>query len=245
MASPVLAALRRAAAEDPKPSLRPGWGFAANLTPPELVSSYRVRRLRERILLAVGVVALLVALGFAYGFWQTRQATSQLAAENARTATLNAQARQYMSVTQIQGNIDQVRSKLAGLLGNDVDVATLMGSIQAARPSGVAVSALTVTVGSGSNGSTAGTSGAGAPTAGSLDTSGAAHIGTIEIDGTGLRIDDVPAFVDALSKIPGVVDVLPTSNATQTSGTKFSITLDLTDKLLTHRFAVTTQNGAN
>ncbi len=238
MASPVLAALRRAAAEEPRTVNRPGWGFAANLTPPELVRSYRLRRLRERLLLAIGVAVLLVAAGFAFAFWQVRQANQRSDAEHLRTATLNAQARQYGSVTTIQGSIDQVHSQLATLLADDVDVAALMSKIQAARPSGVGVTSLTVTIGTGSGGS------AGNPsTAGSLDTSGAAHIGTVEVDGTGTRINDVPSFVDALAKIPGVVDVLPTSNATQATGTKFAITLSLTDKLLTHRFASSTTGG--
>ena len=43
--------------------------------------------------------------------------------------------------------------------------------------------------------------------------------------------------------IPGVVDVLPTSNATQAVGTKFTLTFTLTDRLLTHRFATSSQAG--
>ena len=51
---------RSVVVEDPQRlwTIRPGWGIAANLTPPELVSSYRLRRLQERIVLAVCLVAL-------------------------------------------------------------------------------------------------------------------------------------------------------------------------------------------
>ena len=218
--------------EDPRRlwTIRPGWGIAANLTPPELVSSYRLRRLQERIVLAVCLVALFAAGGFAYGFWRSHQASNDLQTAQSRATSLQHQIARYGSVTRIQGSVSQVRTQLASLLSDDVDVATLMGRIQAARPGGVAITTLTISLDG------AGTSTNSSATSGSLDTSGAEHIGTIEIDGTGRQIDDLPKFVDAVAAIPGFVDVLPTSNATQAVGTKFALTVTLTDKLLTHRF---------
>lgn len=241
MASPLLASRRRTSPEELAQSwnARPGWGIAANLMPPELVSSYRLRRIRERILLAVCLVALFAAGGFAYGFWTGHQADADLSAARGQTAALQRQADQYGSVTRIQGSVTQVRAKLATLLAGDVDVSTLIGRLRAAAPSGVAISALTVTIDDpAASGSAVGSS----PVA-TLDTSGAKHIGSVLINGTGRSIDDVPRFVDAVAAIPGVVDVLPTSNATQAIGTKFSLTLTLTDKLFTHRFDVTPPAG--
>lgn len=240
MASPILAPRRRASAEELKPSwnARPGWGTAANLMPPELISSYRLRRLRERIMLAVCLVALFAAAGFAYGFWRSHEADQELSSAQAQTSVLQHQADQYGSVTRIQGSVDQVRARLAGLLTGDVDVSTLIGQLRGAAPSGVAISALTVTIDD-----AAGTATGGAP-ATSLDMSGATHIGTVEIDGTGRSIDDLPKFVDAVAGLAGVVDVLPTSNATQAVGTKFTLTFTLTDHLLTHRFDNSARTGA-
>lgn len=241
MASPTLASRWRTSPEDLQQSwnARPGWGIAANLTPPELIRSYRLSRLRERILLLVCLVALFAAAGFAYGFWRGHQADRNLSDAHSQADVLQRQADQYGSVTRIQGNVTQVRAKLATLLSGDVDVSTLIGRLRAAAPSGIAISALTVTI---DDPASTGSSGAGGPAA-SLDTSGARHIGDITIDGTGRSIDDVPQFVDAVAAIPGVVDVLPTSNATQAVGTKFTLTLTLTDRLLTHRFDVTAQAG--
>ncbi|HEU5009041.1 MAG TPA: hypothetical protein VFT67_18910 [Jatrophihabitantaceae bacterium] len=241
MASPLLASRRRTSSEELAQSwnARPGWGIAANLMPPELVSSYRLRRIRERILLAVCLVALFAAGGFAYGFWRAHQADQDLSGARGQTSALQRQADQYGSVTRIQGSVTQVRAKLATLLAGDVDVSTLIGRLRAAAPSGVAISALTVSIDDpASSGSAAGNG----PTT-TLDTSGAKHIGTVQIDGTGRSIDDLPRFVDAIAAIPGVVDVLPTSNATQAVGTKFTLTLTLTDKLFTHRFDVTPPTG--
>jgi len=243
MASPMLASRRRTSPEEMQQSwsARPGWGIAANLTPPELISSYRLRRLRERILLAVCLIALFAAAGFAYGFWRGHQADQDLSAARGQTAALQHQANQYGSVTRIQGSVTQVRAKLASLLSGDVDVSAVIERLRAAAPGGIAISALTVTIddpastGSGSSGSSG--------PAISLDTSGAAHIGSITIDGTGRGIDDLPKFVDAVAAIPGIVDVLPVSNATQAVGTKFTLTLTLTDRLLTHRFDASSQAG--
>jgi hypothetical protein len=241
VASPILASRRRTSPAVLQQSwnARPGWGIAANLMPPELISSYRLRRIRERILLAVCLVALFAAAGFAYGFWRAHQADQDLSTAHGQTAMLQRQADQYGSVTRIQGSVTQVRAKLATLLSGDVDVSTLIGRLRNAAPSGVAISALTVTIDDPSaTGSTAGNG----PVA-SLDTSGAAHIGTVLINGTGRSIDDLPRFVDAVDALPGVVDVLPTSNATQAVGTKFTLTLTLTDRLFTHRFDGTAQSG--
>ena len=243
MASPMLASRRRTSPAEMQQSwsARPGWGIAANLMPPELVSSYRLRRIRERILLAVCLVALFAAGGFAYGFWRGHQADRDLSSARGHTTALQRQADQYGSVTRIQGSVTQVHAKLATLLAGDVDLSTLVGRLRAAAPSGVAISALTVTIDDpASSGSS--TNNIPAP---SLDTSGAAHIGSVTIDGTGRGIDDLPKFVDAVAAIPGVVDVLPTSNATQAVGTKFTLTLTLTDRLLTHRFATSSQAGGN
>lgn len=241
MASPMLASRRRTSPEELQQSWsgRPGWGIAANLTPPELISSYRLSRIRKRILLAVCLVALFAAAGFAYGFWRGHQADQELASARDQTAVLQHQADQYGSVTRIQGNVTQVHAKLASLLSGDVDLSTLVGRLRAAAPSGVAISALTVTI---DDPASTGSSNPGTA-ATSLDTSGAAHIGSVTIDGTGRSIDDLPKFVDAIAAIQGVVDVLPTSNATQAVGTKFTLTLTLTDRLLTHRFAVSPAGG--
>jgi hypothetical protein len=242
MASPTLVSrLRTSSPAELQQSwnARPGWGIAANLTPPELISSYRLRRIRERILLAVCLVALFAAAGFAYGFWRAHQADEDLSAARGQTGTLQHQADQYGSVTRIQGSVTQVRAKLATLLAGDVDVSTLIGRLRAAAPSGITISALTVTIDDpAATGSTVGNG----PVA-SLDTSGAKHIGTVLVDGTGRSIDDLPRLVDAVAALPGVVDVLPTSNATQAVGTKFTLTLTLTDRLFTHRFDVTAPTG--
>lgn len=227
--------------------LRPGWGYAADLTPPERVVAYRLRRLRERILLAVCLVVLLSAAGFAYGFWALRQADLSLHDARGQGQALQQQAGQYGHVIEIQAGAARVRTELGTLLAGDVDVATLLDKIIAAAPPGVHVDTLTVTVADDASGAA---SGAPAPVASAAPTAASSaaptsgrSLGTVELNASGRTIDDAPAYADALARIPGLADVLPTSNTAQGEGTTFSLTVELTDALLTHRFAPTTPAG--
>ena len=84
------------------------------------------------------------------------------------------------------------------------------------------------------------TAGAASGTSGSsvtgLDTSGHPTIGTVTIGGSGRSLDDLPSFVDRLSGVRGFVDVLPTSNQADKTKSEFSVSLSLTDLLLTHAY---------
>jgi hypothetical protein len=211
----------------------PGWGIAANLTPPELLSSHRLARLRQRLLLAACLVALLTAAGYGYAYVQVGRAENGLSSAQSQTTQLRRQASTYSGITELRGTVEQVHAQLVTLMAGDVEVATLVAKIQHARPPGVAISQLSVTFADGATTGSAAT--------GSLDTSGHAHIGTVELVGTGTRIDDVATFVVALAALPGVVDVLPTSNTAQAIGTQFNLSLSMTDQLLSGRFATATR----
>ena len=81
--------------------------------------------------------------------------------------------------------------------------------------------------------------GASATPSGGLDTSGLPRIGTIRLTGTGQTLNDLSDFVDRLSTVPGLVDVLPISNtASETGTTQYNLTIALTDELLSHRYDV-------
>ncbi len=74
-----------------------------------------------------------------------------------------------------------------------------------------------------------------------LDTSGSTRIGTVTMNGTGQALDDLSDYIDQLEALPGIVDVMPLANAVAgegATGTQFSITMGLTDALLSHRYEV-------
>lgn len=217
-----------------QPMPRPGWAYAADLTPPELIAGYRLHRLRERLVLALCLAGLAVALGFAYGFWRAHQADGAVQQASARNEALQQQRQQYLPVTELQGTLDQVHAELATLLTGDVDVASLLAHVRAATPSGVSIQSATVTVG---DATTSPASAAVAPTV-------ANTVGTVQLLCAGVTIDDASRFMDALATVPGIADVLPVSNQAQASGTAFSLTFVLTGALLTHRYVPQPAKGS-
>jgi hypothetical protein len=215
----------------------PGWGIVADLTPPELLASRRMRVVRRLVIVGVAAVVLLCAGGYGYAVWQNDQASDALTAEQDRTTSLLAQQRRYSGVTVVHGSILQVQTQLAGLMAADVNVGSLVGAVVTALPKDMTIDQLTVTV-SAASASGASSSGGKSTGAGELDMSDAVHIGTIALSGTGRNLTDLAAYVDSLRKTPGLFDPYPLSNQTTDTGTSYSLQVTLTDALLTHRYEV-------
>lgn len=222
-----------------RPAVReslPGWGIAANLMPPELANARQLKFLQR--LMAAGLLALLVicAGGYYLAESENSSASADLVAVADRTTQLQAESRSYSDVVAIQAEVRQIRDRISRLLGGDVDVAALMGELRAALPETMTIDQETITI------SPAGAAGADSGSAtGGLETSGLPRVGTVTITGTGQTLDDLPDYVDRLQRVPGLVEVLPLAN-TASGGdpprTQFSISIGLTDELLTHRFDV-------
>jgi uncharacterized protein HemX len=209
----------------------PGWGIAADLTPPELVNSRQLKVLRRW--LVVALVALLVACagGYVLAVRQHSNATTALSQVEDHTLELQASVRRYGTVTQIQSKVSEVDAEIASVMAGDVDLAKLFTEIRTVLPSTMTISAESVTI------SLAGIASAAGSTSG-LDTSGLARIGNVSLSGTGATLDDLAAYVDQLKLVVGVVDVLPISNTRGTSGAQYSLTFGLTSALISHRFDV-------
>jgi type IV pilus assembly protein PilN len=212
----------------------PGWGIAADLIPPELISARRLKALRK--LLAAGVVALVAvcAAGFYLAARENAAAAADLASVEEQTAQLEEVGRGYSDVVLIQGSVTQIQSQIAQVMGGDVDLAALMGALQSNLPTTMTIEAEAIVI------SSAGVAGAAGATGSGLDTSGLPRIGTITMSGTGQTLDDLADYIDRLRKVTGLVDVIPVSNTISESGTgtQYSITIGLTDPLLSHRFDV-------
>ena len=217
---------------------RPGWGIAADLTPPELVNARQLAVLRK--LIGVGLVVLLLAC--AGGYYLAARASSaaadDLASAQDQTVQLQRVGRSYSDVVAMQGAISLVQSQVAQVMTSDVDLVGLLAVLEGDLPKSMVITQESVTI------STAGVVGATSVAAGSgLDSSGLPRIGTVTMSGTGHALTDLSDYVDKLNTISGVVDVLPISN-TQIDGkssTQFSLTIGLTSTLLSHRFDVSSK----
>lgn len=221
----------------------PGLGIFADLTPPELLNGRRLGRIRRALLAALAGSVALVGLGTGLAMWRQADATHQLTQQQSRITQLQGEQGKFTTVTHIQKATAAVDTQLAQLMGSDTDFTALLGSIHAAQPTTVSVSAEQVTVSAGGGPSAAGT-GPAAPT-GSLDTSLAPQIGKITLAGTVASLDDFAVYITHLQQVPGIVDVLPSTVAEGSSGgtTKaatvtyqFAVTMSVTNARLTHRF---------
>ncbi|WP_111765155.1 hypothetical protein [Nakamurella deserti] len=210
----------------------PGWGIAADLTPPEILKSRQISVLRR--VMAAGLVGLVLACG---GGWylaarDNDDAVADLAFASDQTVRLQAAARDYADVVSIQNRVLQIDEQIADVMAGDVDLVELMDLLQTNLPPTMTITQQSITV------STSGVAGA---SAGGVDPAGGARIGTITMSGTGTTLDDLSDYVDRLQTVPGIVDVVPLANSVTAdggAGTQFSLTVGLTDALLSNRFAV-------
>jgi len=217
----------------------PGWGIVANLLPPEVLAARRVRVLRKLVVAALIVVAVLGAGGYGYAFWQARSAKSDLHAAQNQTTQLEAQQQKYSGVVQLQTEAAQIKSQLGSLLTTDVDVPKLATDVMAMSPSPAGLTKLDVEV------TTASAQPASnADSSGLLDTSGRQHIGTIEVTGVVHSIDDVATYVTRLSRLPGIVEVFPSSQQVNGKLVTYTIDMTMTDQLYSNRYAAATPAAA-
>lgn len=213
----------------------PGWGIAADLTPPELINTRQLKVLAK--LMAVGLVLLLAACagGYYLAARDKSSAAVDLQVAQDRTTELERVGRSYSSVVAIQGSVAQVQAQVAQVMGGDVDLVALMVLLESNLPGTMVIKQESITI------VPAGVAAGAGATAGSvLDTSGLPRIGSITISGTGQALDDLSDYIDRLQTVTGLVDVLPVSNTASTTSreTQFSLTIGLTNALLSHRFEV-------
>ena len=206
----------------------PGWYIVADLTPPELVVLRRVAVLRRRVLLGlVAVVALCIAT-YALAFVGHSRAAAESNAADDETAGLLRSTRTYAPITQAESAIARLDTQVASVMAADVDAPSVLAEIRSALPASMSLTQVSLVLDT--SDPTAGTDG--------LQATGRPTIGTLTISGSGRSIDDLPAFIDRLSQVTGLVDVLPTSNQVVDGATQFSLTASLTDQLRSHRYDV-------
>ena len=221
------------------PTTPPGWGIFADLTPPELHNARRLKSVRRLLVGVLVLVVLVVAAGYGFARWQSGNAARSLAVQQALTAQLQAQQLRYAPVVELQGSVAAVRAQLAGLMVSDVNFAELLDSIAGATPRTVAITSEQVTI---SNSAAAAAPAAAA--GGSLDTSGIPQIGKVTLAGTVPGLAGFASYVGDLQNLYGFVDVTPGSTAITAGLVTFSITMSVTNQLLTHIYDIVPTTAA-
>lgn len=208
----------------------PGWSIVADLTPPEIIDARRLRVLRRLIAAGLAAALLLCGAGFGYAHGRRSAAAHDLAAANARTTALTVEQGRYARVTQLQAATKAVDAQIAQLMRTEVDVAGIVTRVRDDLPAAMSLTTITVSLSAAAQAPT--TSGST-----SLDTSGRPVIGTVSLAGSSRDLAELAVYVAALSGVKGFVNVIPANNASSTKGaTQWTVTLQLTDALYTHRF---------
>lgn len=207
----------------------PGWDIVADMTPRELVNSRWIAVLQRRIAAGLLLVIVLCAVGFAHASLLNRAATEQEETAAARTIYLRRSAAQYEGITRIETTVSDLNSQLTSLMANEVNVARIIASIRRSLPRSMSITSISVSL----------DASGGVDSSDVLDGSGRPTIGTVNISGSGRALDDLPAFVDGLSAVPGFGDVVPTSNQVSDGKAQFSTVVTLTDQLYSHWYDAT------
>jgi Tfp pilus assembly protein PilN len=203
---------------------RPGWGIAVDLTPGEVVNARRIGVLKKGIVAGLVLVLALCAVATYLTLddeWAARDANN---AEQARTAEMQREIQQYSDITLMENTITQTRTQIATLMKDDVDYVNLMAKVRARAPEGVTITNLSILL--------AALNGA-PPAPGAV---GPVVIGTATISGRSSSISALAPYVKSLSMLRGVDEVVPTSNTKTELGVEYTLSMDITDELLTHRF---------
>jgi hypothetical protein len=212
---------------------RPGWGIAVDLTPREVVEARHVRV--HKRLIGLALLVLVALLAGVVLFVQAGRSSAQDNYDNAQveTAQLTKEARTYAVNTTMQRIIDSTKTQASTLMAQDVDMVNLVARIRAALPPELTLTTTTVLL--------APPAVTPAPVDGATPAPATPQIiGTVSVSGTGSKIRQVTPFVSVLNHLRGVVDVIPSSitKSTGSSPMQFTLTMNITDELYTHKYDV-------
>lgn len=202
--------------------------ISANLLPPEIIESRQGRRTRYAVLGAIVAVVVILAAWYVMAVFQTGNARDALSAAQAEGQRLPAQQKAYGDLIGTRAKSDAIAAELHTLLANDLPWSTLLGSLRGVAPRGVTVTDVTGVLIDRANRS--------ATTLPGLDSS--QTIGTLTIEGTAPNRTAVASYMDALSTVPGLANLLVTNASMQSdAGVTFTLLMDITRARLGGRFA--------
>ena len=205
-------------------TLRPGWGIAVDLTPPQLLATRKARTVRKLVAAGLGLIVAALVAGYFVAARDRASAQDSLAGAQVRGAQLHANLDSFADITRIHGTVVSVRQQLSTVLAGNVAIDELLARIRAALPGDMTMQSASVTV------SLTGAIAAGGGGAG-LNDPEHPRIGNVALNGTSHDLGDLSEFVEHLQRQAGLVDVVPLTNTADKSGGAYSVALGFTDEL--------------
>ncbi len=201
----------------------------ANLLPPEVLLKRKAKVVRRRLGFVVLLVALLVIGGTALVRAQAQQAQANLAIEQANTQSLLMQQRKYVEVRKVQQQVDMIMAAQQVGTSTEINWEQYLTSVQGTLPPNVTIDTINIDSATPFAPYTQAT----APLQG-------ARIATLSFTAKSSTLPEVPAWLNALTTLPGYADASPGSvTRNETGAYSVSITMHINEAAFTNRFALT------
>ena len=200
-----------------------------DLLPPEVRLKRKAKVLRRRMGFGVFLVVIFVIAGTELVGAQAKQAQASLSIEQANTQSLLMQQRKYVEVRMVQEEIDTIQAAQQVGTSTEIDWKQYLTFVQATLPPNVTLDTISIDSATPFAPYTQAT----APLQG-------ARIATLSFTAKSSTLPEVPAWLDALTSLPGYADASPGSVTRNESGAySVSITMHINREAFTNRFATT------
>jgi Tfp pilus assembly protein PilN len=207
----------------------------ANLMPQEVLSARSADRMRQRVIIGLSGLIVVLAVVYLASWFQTHSAQSNLDSLQNQGVTLQKQTSSYGPLVTAQTQTASIQSQLQQLMVGDLSWRDMLTTLRAQAPSGVTLTQIGGTITSG-----AASAGGAADTAGgysALNQSGQQQVGTLTLTGTARDKTEVANYVDSLAKIRGLASPFPNSVTSATGTVTFNLTVLITADALGGRYA--------
>ncbi len=198
----------------------------ARLLPPEVRQRRKAKVIRRRLALFVILIATLTLGETELIRAQSLQAQRQLSIAQESTKSLAMQQDKYGEVQKIQSEVDTISAAQEVGSSTEIDWRAYLISVQATLPLDVSLETINVDSATPFSPYTQ----ASAPLQGS-------RIATLSFTAKSANLPKVPAWLVALTSLPGYADASPGSvTRNESGGYLVSITMHINEDAFTHRF---------
>jgi hypothetical protein len=198
----------------------------ANLLPPEVRVQRKAKVIRRRLGFVVILLVVLVLGGTAWTRALAVQARSNLAIERANTQSLLVLQRKYVEVRKVQQQVDLIQAAQRVGTATEINWEQYLIAVQATLPTNVSLETISIDSATPFTQATAPLQGA--------------RVATLSFTAKSSTLPQVPAWLDALTVLPGYADASPGSVTRDDTGAySVSIIMHINQAAFSNRFAKT------
>jgi Tfp pilus assembly protein PilN len=208
-------------------SSRIGGAPRVDLLPQSIRDAHRQSKSRRKLLLALGGVTVVVALGAVGALQLSSAAQAQLESEQAETLSLLTQRGEFTDLIAVQDRLVLGRAAQTVGASPEIDWSGYLRDLRKTLPGGVELTAVTIDSAS--------------PVQAYEQSTGplqGPRVATLSFTATSDKLPDVPVWLDRLGTLPAFVDAVPNSVTLDDGGSYLvNITMHIGADAFSGRFA--------